>query len=106
VKGLLKQVYSDFNISSCWKELTGRDSNGDQSLEWSIRDASRLQRKLQFHEGTAKAIGMEAYELASGSSSPGMSSVSGCYMTVALPDRTPHSLFNARSPGNADQQLT
>jgi hypothetical protein len=75
VKGLLKQIYHDFNISPHWKELTGRDLNSDQSLEWLERDVVLLKKKLQYHEGTAKAIAVEAYELASGSSSRVMSFV-------------------------------
>lgn len=64
VKGLLKQIYRDFNVDSAWKELMSRDANGDRLLAWTRKNASRLQNKLQFHEGAATDVAAEAQRLA------------------------------------------
>lgn len=64
VKGLLKQIYADFNVAQAWKELVSRDANGDRLLAWHRIDAARLRRKLEFHEGAATDIAAEAQQLA------------------------------------------
>jgi hypothetical protein len=64
VKGLLKQIYRDFNVDGAWKELVSRDANGDRLLAWNRQNASRLKNKLQFHEGAATDVAAEAQELA------------------------------------------
>jgi hypothetical protein len=64
VKGLLKQIYHDFNVAGAWKELVSRDANGERLLEWNRQNASRLKKKLQFHEGAATDVAAEAQQLA------------------------------------------
>jgi hypothetical protein len=64
VKGLLKQVYQDFNVAGAWKELVSRDSNGERLLEWDGQNAGRLKEKLQYHEGAATDVAAEAQQLA------------------------------------------
>jgi len=64
VKGLLKQIYADFNVSEAWKELASRDANGNRLLEWNKQAARRLKHKLEFHEGAATDVAAEAQQLA------------------------------------------
>jgi hypothetical protein len=64
VKGLLKQIYQDFNVADAWKELVSRDANGDRLLAWSRQNAAKLKNKLQFHEGAAVEVAAEAQQLA------------------------------------------
>jgi hypothetical protein len=64
VKGLLKQIYEDFNVAAAWKELISRDANGDRLLTWSKENATLLKIKLQFHEGAATDVAAEAQQLA------------------------------------------
>lgn len=65
VKGLLKQVYCDFNILEAWAAL-GNGLPAEESLEWSEADAQILKRKLEYHEGTPENLGREAQALSSG----------------------------------------
>lgn len=69
VKGLLKQIYPDFNVAAAWKEIISPESNGDRLLSWSRKNAGRLIDKLQFHRGTATDVVAEAQRLAWKSSS-------------------------------------
>lgn len=64
VKGLLKQIYRDFNVDGAWKDLINRDANGDRLLAWTRKNSSRLQNRLQFHEGSAADVAAEALRLA------------------------------------------
>lgn len=64
MKGLLKQVYPDFDVASAWRTLIGGAPNGDRYLQWSKDEANNLRRKLEFHEGTPGAIAAEAQAIA------------------------------------------
>lgn len=64
MKGLLKQVYHDFNVSEPWKRLIAGIPTGERLLEWSPPAAAALKQKLEFHEGSPQDIAEEAYQLA------------------------------------------
>jgi hypothetical protein len=64
VKGLLKQIYQDFNVAAAWKELVSRDANGDRLLAWNRQNATLLRNRLQFHEGAATDVAAQAQQLA------------------------------------------
>ncbi|KAH6722436.1 hypothetical protein BKA61DRAFT_175728 [Leptodontidium sp. MPI-SDFR-AT-0119] len=65
VKGLLRQqMRYDFKIFEIWKELMGNSPNCDRLLEWSESTASSLKHKLEFNEGFARDIALEAQRLA------------------------------------------
>ncbi|KAH8685707.1 hypothetical protein BGZ60DRAFT_522989 [Tricladium varicosporioides] len=64
VKGLLKQVYYDFNILEAWVAL-GSGLLVEESLEWSEVDAETLKRKLEYHEGAPEDLAREARALSS-----------------------------------------
>ena len=63
IKGLLKQVSANFNVSAAWKNLVGWEPNSDRSLEWSDENAAILRRKLEFHQGTPEQLAHEARRL-------------------------------------------
>lgn len=63
IKGLLKQVSTNFNVSAAWKNLVGWEPNSDRSLEWSDENAAILKRKLEFREGTPEQLAHEARRL-------------------------------------------
>jgi hypothetical protein len=64
VKGLLKQVYANFNIAAAWKELIGQSPNGDRLIEWSRHHAATLKQRLEFHDGSVEDITALALKLA------------------------------------------
>ncbi|KAG4438786.1 hypothetical protein IFR05_005719 [Cadophora sp. M221] len=65
VKGLLRQQKRyDFKIFEIWKELMGNSSNCDRLLEWSETTAASLKHKLEFNEGSARDVALEAQRLA------------------------------------------
>ena len=64
VKGLLKQVYANFNIAAAWKKLIGPPPNGDRLIEWSRHNAATLKHRLEFHDGSVEDIAAQALKLA------------------------------------------
>jgi len=64
VKGLLKQVYANFNIAAAWKELIGQPPNRDRLIEWSRHNAATLKHRLEFHDGSVEDIAAQALKLA------------------------------------------
>jgi hypothetical protein len=64
VKGLLKQVYADFNIVAAWKELIGQSPTGDRLMEWSRHHAATLKQRLEFHDGSVENITAQTLKLA------------------------------------------
>jgi hypothetical protein len=64
VKGLLKQVYANFNIAAAWKKLIGPPPNGDRLIEWSRHNAATLKHSLEFHDRSVEDVAAQALKLA------------------------------------------